>query len=317
MLVEVTAPAAQPSPAPAGRRHPWRVLWSGATPYLYLLPALLGLVIWIYRPLVETFQLSFFNWDLLPADPKVAAGWHNYTRVLTLPQLWAAVEVTGIYILGLLIFGVGLPVLIGVLAQQVGPRARSVYRGLLFIPVLVSPVVAATVWDFLLAPKLGVVDGALAPIGLGSINWLTNPSAARVAIVAIAGWKVIGVSVLIVTAGLAAISPEYYEAAAIDGASRWQTLRRLTLPLLSPTVLFLVITSVLLSSQIIFPLINSLTQGGPANTTTDIYYLLYQYGFTSFDVGLASAAAVLFFLAFGVLALICVRLLDRFSFYEG
>jgi multiple sugar transport system permease protein len=123
--------------------------------------------------------------------------------------------------------------------------------------------------------------------------------------------------VLIVTAGLAAISPEYHEAATVDGASRWQLFRRITLPLLSPTLLFMVITSVLLSSQIIFPLLTSLTQGGPSNATTDIYYLLYTFGFSSFNVGLASATAVLFFIVFGIIAVILVQLLERFSIYDS
>jgi multiple sugar transport system permease protein len=183
--------------------------------------------------------------------------------------------------------------------------------------VLVSPVVTATVWEFLLSPVGGFFDTVLGWFGLAQTNWLQQPDTAKYAIVAISGWKVLGVSVLIVTAGLAAISTEYYEAAAIDGAGRFQVFRRVTLPLLSPTLLFMFIFVVLLSSQIIFPLVNALTQGGPAGTTTDIYYFLYTNGFMSFDVGLASAAAVCFFVVFGAVALVCIRLLDRFSFYDN
>jgi multiple sugar transport system permease protein len=317
VLVEVDVPVI--APAEALRVHaPVRArALSRAEPYLYLLPAVAGLAVWIYRPLIETFDYSFYDWNLLPTSPKVAVGWRNYDQLLHLPALRQAVGTTGLFIAGLILFGVGIPLLIGAVTQNVSPRSRTTYRALLFLPVLVSPVVTATVWEFLLTPSGGLVDTVLHWLGLAQTNWLQQPNTAKYAIVVISGWKLLGVSVLVVTAGFAAISPEYYEAAAIDGANRGQVFRRITLPLLSPTLLFMFITAVLFSSQIIFPLLNVLTQGGPQGSTTDIYYFLYQYGFTSFNVGLASAAAVCFFLVFGAVALVCVWLLDRFSFYDN
>jgi len=318
MLVEL----AVPDPVVVRIDHPSAPSWHRRVigwlePYLYLLPALAGIGIWIYRPLVETIDYSFYSWNLLPTSPKLNVGWSNYSQLFHLPALWQAVGTTLAFMAGLVVFGVLLPLLIGALTQSVSPRSRAVYRALLFLPVLVSPVVTATVWEFLLAPSGGVLDTVLSWFGFDQTNWLQQPNTAKYAIISISGWKVLGVSVLIVTAGFAAISTEYYEAAAIDGADRWQVFKRITLPLLSPTLMFMFVTSVLLSSQIIFPLLNVLTQGGPSGATTDIYYFLYQYGFTSFDVGLASAAAVCFFIVFGVLALVCVRLIDRFSFYDN
>jgi multiple sugar transport system permease protein len=288
-----------------------------AEPYLYLLPALLGLIVWVYRPLVETFDYSFYNWNLLPTTPKLNVGWSNYSQLFHLPQLGQVIGTSCFFIVGLIIFGLLIPLLIGTVIENVSLRSRSLYRALIFLPVLVSPVVTATVWQFLLAPSGGFVDTVLGWLGLDQTNWLQQPNTAKYAVALISGWKVLGISVLIVTAGLAAISTEYYEAAAIDGASRAQVFRRITLPLLSPTLMFMFITAILLSSQIIFPLLNVLTQGGPEGSTTDIYYFLYSNGFTSFNVGLASAAAVCFFIVFGLLAIGCVKLLDRFSFYDN
>ena len=305
------------SGVPVARRSRRRAFAGALTPYLYLVPACAVLGTWVYRPLILTFEYSFDNWNLIPSSPRLNVGWSNYHRVLALPQLWQAVGVTVFYIVGMLAFGVLVPVIIGALTQQVSARSRAVYRALIFVPVLVSPIVAATLWNFLLAPNGGLVDRGLSLFGLGSVNWLVQGTTARIAVVFIAGWKIVGFAALIVSAGLAAISPDYYEAAAIDGAGRSQVFRRVTLPLLSPTILFLVITVVLLSSQLIFPLVNSLTQGGPTGATTDIYYFLYTYGFTSFDVGVASAAAVMFFLVFGAAALLLVRLVDRLSFYDN
>lgn len=317
MLAELPAPPALrlSTVAVASARRAW--IPESFHPYLYLLPALAGIAIWVYWPLLATLRYSFTSWDLLPSDEPVNVGLRNYEQVLRLPQLWSAVGVTLAYVAGLALFGVLLPVLIGTLAEQVGARARSFYRTLIFVPVLVSPIVATTIWEFLLAPKVGVVTRLAGLVDHESINWIAQPGPARSAIVMIAGWKLLGISVLIVSAGLAGINGDYYAAAEVDGASRWRQFRSVTLPLLSPTVLFLVMMSVLLAPQITFPLINALTQGGPTGATTDIYYLLYVFGFTSFDVGAAAAAAVLFFVVFGLVAVACVRLQDRLSFYDA
>lgn len=317
MLVEAPppAPVIPAAPSAVSRRRLARRLGAAAVPYLYLTPALAGFGLWIYRPLVQTFQYSFLRWNLLPQAPRVGVGLENYRQLLRLPALRSALGATGIYMAGMIVLGVVLPLGIGLATQGLGGRARAIYRGVLFVPVLVSPIVAATIFDLLLAPDGGLVNTVVHWFGAAPVNWLVAPSASRLSIVMISGWKVLGVSVLIVAAGLATINGELYEAAAIDGATRGRTLRELTLPLLSPTLLFLVVVSVLLSSQIIFPLLNTLTQG--QSGTSDIYYLLYTYGFTSFNVGLASAAAVLFFLAFALVAVGCVALMDRWGFYDS
>lgn len=286
-------------------------------PYLYLAPALGGVLLWVYRPLLETVKLSFYNWNLIPSDPKQAAGWSNYRQVLETPALWHALGTTGLYAVALLLFGVFLPVAIGSLSTVVRPRVHAIVRAVMFLPVLVSPVVAAAIWDFLLAPNGGVVNNILGWFGAAPINWLATAWPARLSVALISGWKIIGLATLIVMAGLMAINSDYREAAVVDGATRWQVFRQITLPLLSPTVVMLVIFTVLMSSQIVFPIINALTTGGPSGATTDIYYLLYTYGFTSFDVGLASAAAVMFFAVFSCVAIILVLLLDRFSHFDS
>jgi multiple sugar transport system permease protein len=315
--VPVTRAAGTASASVRTRRPLARRLLDAVPPYLYLLPLLIGLAIWIYRPLVQTAVYSFDSWNLLPTSSPVFVGWKNYLHVLTLPQLGPALATTGLYLGGMIVAGVLLPVIVGTVVNSVGPRARLTYRALIFVPVLLAPVVVAAIFGFLLAPHDGLITQAVALVTTPPANWFTDPSAARWSIVMMSAWKVLGVSVLIVGAGIAGVDPVYHEAAQIDGASRGQVFRRLTLPLLSPTILFLAITAVLLSSQAIFPLINSTTLGGPAGASTDIYYLLYTYGFTSFDVGTASAAAVLFFLAFGVIAVVCIRLLDRWSFHDN
>lgn len=324
MFAEVTLPAVVidglPPAAPRrlANRPAARRVMTAVTPYLYVLPALASLGLWVYWPLIQTFRLSLVQWNLLPAAPQVGVGLANYREILHLPQLYQALGTTGWYMLGLLGFGVLLPLLIGVAAHGLPRRTQSFYRSILFLPVLVSPIAAAVLWSFLMVPNGGAVNNLLGLAGVGPRNWLFDPSTAPGSLVAIAGWKILGAAVLIVMAGLAAIGPEYHEAASLDGAGPVRRFTEITVPLLFPTLLFLFASAVLLAEgQIMFPVIDALTQGGPAGGTTDVYYLLYSFGFSSFDVGLASAAAVLFFLAFAIVTIPGLALLDRLSRYQG
>ena len=304
--------------APVAVRPPWwRRVLAGTPPYLYLLPAVVGLAIWVYRPLVQTIGWSFYDWNLLPTTPKTWVGLDNYSAVATLPEMRQSVVNTGWYVLGMLPFSLVLPVLIALLARRVQGRMRTVYQGLVFAPLLVTPVATATVWRWLLSPDGGVLNSAIAGLGYDPGNWFRTSPSAIIAILLITGWQILGFAVLVVSAGLAGIDGEYLQAAALDGASRWRVLTRITLPLLSPTLLFLVLMTVLLSAQWTFALLDLITQGGPSGSTSNIYYLLYKYGFSNFDVGFASAAAVVFFIGFGLVAAGLLAAVRRFSFYDN
>jgi multiple sugar transport system permease protein len=293
--------------ATAHKRHEW------LQAYLYLLPAFALIAVWVYWPAISTFRLSFYQWNLLATTPKVPVGSENYHNVVTLPEMGTALRNTGFYILGLLPFSVILPLTIAFILNELTGRMRGVYRAIIFVPMLMAPVAVGIVWDWIMDPVNGILNRTL---GLGQFYWFRHPTTAIGAIIGITGWKFLGFSVLIFTAGLSNISREYMEAASVDGATRWQTVRTITLPLLSPTIIFMITLTVLLSGQWTFPLINVLTQGGPLDATTNIYYLLYDFGFHNFNIGLSAAAAVLFFAGFGVLALLFTWLSDRFSFYD-
>nr|WP_101831693.1 sugar ABC transporter permease [Frankia canadensis] len=282
-------------------------------PYLYLLPGLACLVVWTYKPIIEAVQLSFYHWNLLPTSPRTYVGLENYRRVFSLPQLRGAATNTLWYILGLLPFSIVVPTVIALTIRDLGDRARSVYRALIFLPILVAPVATAAVWRWLLDPR-GLVNQAL---GLGHYNWLREENTALLSILAICAWQIVGFATLVVSAGLTGISADYGEAAQMDGASRWQATRWVTLPLLRSTLLFMLLMTVLLSAQWTFPLIDVLTQGGPADSSTNVYYLLWDFGFRSLDSGLASAAGIAFFVVFAAVAAVLVRLADRYSFADN
>ncbi|MEV5542893.1 sugar ABC transporter permease [Saccharopolyspora shandongensis] len=311
-FVEVAAPAAGTATVPAARRSVWRRVRRIAPPYLYLLPALVLLVVWTYQPLAQTFHLSFHSWNLVPTSPMREVGFANYVRLLTTPELGESVLRTLVVIGGMLPFTVLLPVLVGLLTRRVRGRAAAVYRGLVFAPMLVAPVAGAAVWQWLLDPTAGLVNRTLGT----QVNWINTTGTAQLVIIVITGWHVIGFATLVVSAGLTGINPDYEAAAQVDGASRGQITRWLTLPLLSPTLAFLVLMTALLSAQWTFPLIDTLTQGGPVGATTNLYYLLWEYGFRSHDAGLAAAAGVIFFAGFIVLAAVLAGLADRLSHHD-
>src|SRR5262249_42637562 len=290
------------------RRLLARRLLQRAEPYLYLLPALISIVIWVYRPLLGTLELSVYQWNLLPTTPRVLVGLDNYRRVLTLPEMGQALWNTVIYVVGLLPFSVVLPLGIALLVQGMRGRLQSFYRAVIFTPMLIAPVVVAVVWRWLLDPLHGLLNAGLADLlGATPISLFRSPELAIWTIVGITGWKLLGFSVLLFSAGLTNVSQHYLDPASVDGASGWQLARYITLPLLSPTITFVVLLTVLLSGQWTFPMINVLTGGGPVGSTESIYYLLWELGFRNFNVGLSSAAAVLFFIAFGALALLVPR----------
>ncbi|OHV32450.1 MULTISPECIES: carbohydrate ABC transporter permease [Pseudofrankia] len=320
MFVELAAPATLAgegrAAVQAARPALARRLLAATPPYLYLLPALACLVLWTYKPLVEAVQLSFYDWNLLPTSPMTYVGLDKYRQVFTQAGLRHAAVNTVIYIVCLLPFSVVLPTAVALVTRRLGGRSRDAYRALVFTPMLVAPVAAAAVWRWLLDPT-GLSNQALGWFGMAPHNWLREESTALPAILAITAWSMCGFAVLVVSAGLTGISADYAEAAAIDGATGWQILRWVTLPLLRSTLLFLVLMTVLLSGQWTFPLLDSLTQGGPAESSTNVYYLLWELGFRNFDSGLASAAGIVFFVVFGLIAAGLVALADRFSFHDN
>lgn len=302
---------------PVKRRRPARTERFTITPYLYVLPAVVLLIVWTYAPLVQTFELSFYDWNLIPTQPKIPVGLENYATVLSLPELHQALWNTVIYISAFLFLSVALPVVFALIARRVAGRAKTIYQALIFVPFLVTPVATSAIWRWMFAPEGGTIPAIARTLGIEMGNVFRDPDSSMLAIIVIVGWQMLGFGVLVVSAGLAGISPDYGHAAATDGATERQITWRITLPLLSPSLVFLGLMTILLSAQWTFPIIDLVTQGGPSNSSTNIYYLLYQFGFRNFDAGLAAAAGTLFFIVFGLIALLFVELSERLSFHDN
>lgn len=259
------------------------------------------LLVWIYLPLAFTGLLSFLHWNLISSS-RPFAGTQNYAQLLARPDFAQAAGKTILYITGLLPFATVFPMAMAIMLWKHPGRAATAYRSLIFLPVVLAPVAVAIAWEFVLAPLQGVVDTALTAVGLPAPDWLGSAATALWTIVVITGTKIFALNVLIYLAGLAAVDRDCVEAARLDGASEWGVTRHILVPLLSRTTALTSFLCLVLGGQWTFVNVAVLTQGGPVGASDNVFYLLYQYGFSYFNTGLASASAVVITAALAIAA---------------
>ncbi|MEO3385275.1 sugar ABC transporter permease [Mesorhizobium sp. CAU 1741] len=307
-----TAISARPATAPAMPRLRLRA----AEPWLYLAPALAVVAVWTYVPLLQAFELSFYQWNMLPRSQPQFVGLGNYVNLLTLPDMQRAVVNTILYTAGLLPLSVGIPLVVALMTAGLSGPLRNLYRALIFVPMIVAPIVAAIVWRWLLNEDHGLVNHWIEAMGFEAVGFLRDPQFALWTLVWITGWKLIGFSTLLFAAADAGINPSYVEAARMDGATNWQIVRDIRLPLLSPTILLLTMMTILFGAQWSFVYINALTGGGPLGSTTNVYFVMWEYGFKTMAAGWSTAAGMLVFAVFGLIALACLGIMKRMAFYD-
>jgi len=265
--------------------------------WLFLIPALAAITLFFAVPVAGGLGLSFTDFDLYAiADPRHAAfvGFANYTELASDPLFWRALANT------LFLVGVGGPLTMALalggalLVNSRLTRWRGAWRTVYFAPVVTTLVAVAVVWRYLYHPRFGFLNQFLAMLGLPAVDWLGDPRFAMPAIVLLAAWRSFGYGLVILVAGLQSIPGSLYEAASLDGASAWQQFRRITLPMLRPTLLFVaIITTVGFFQVFAEPYV--MTRGGPAYATLTIALLMYQQGFRWWNMGRASAVAFVLF----------------------
>lgn len=318
-MEELYSPLAKGKQKAAARQWNSSKLWRKLKPYLYLLPAAILLGIWMYRPLINTFYLAFHKWSMVPGTDKLFVGFDNFTRLLQNEAFAGAIGNTVFYTLGLLPFSIAIPLVLAVVTNQMNPRMKNFYRALFFIPMILAPVSVSAIWRWLFHPSNGIVNHLLLKLGFvqEQIAFFSDASWAKWVILLITGWKMLGFSTIMFAAALTGINREYYEAGAIDGAGSFRQFLYITIPLMSPMILFMLTMSLLFSSQWTFAYIDILTTGGPYGTSTNIYYEMYRFAFSNLNVGVSSAAAMLFFVLFGLIALSLNAVSRRFAFYDN
>lgn len=295
------------SSAPRLRRTAGRARREARAAALFLAPDLIGLLVFVAIPMLLSVVLGFFWIDGFGNIRFV--GVDNYVRMIGDPQFWNSAKVTLIYLVTLvpLIFVVGLS--LALLVQQKFP-AVGMIRSALFMPYVISIVVVAMIWQFMLTDRTGVVATVLSRIGIEGISLLGDPRYALGTVVVVTIWLQMGYYMIIFLAGLQDIPAELYEAARIDGASPWQRFRRITLPLLAPTSFFVLLTSMVAVVTGGLDMIFVLTSGGPANSTSLLIYFIYQQAFLFGDLGYAAAVGsvlVLFLILVSALMFLLTR----------
>lgn len=288
-------------------------------PYLFLAPAVLMLVWWVYKPMLVTLRYSMYEWSMVPGTQPVFTGIRNFVKLFSNKNFGTAVVNTGIYILGMLPFSIVIPIFLSVATQGLKDKAKRMYRAFFFIPMIMAPVAVSTIFQWLLHPSNGLVNHVLQVLGIteSNISFFTDEKMARLMIILISGWKMIGFATLMFSSALSGIDKQYYEAASLDGAGKFRSFFHITLTMISPTIMMMLMMSVLFSSQWSFAYIDVLTQGGPFGTSTNIYYLMYKFAFGDMNVGVCAAAAGLFMVVFGILALILQKLTKKVAFYDN
>jgi len=282
---------------------------------MYLAPMIVLLAVFTYWPLLHTIYLSFVQWNMNPDQPMRWVGTANYRGIFNSPLFDAAFRNTLIYIIASIPLKVLLPIPIAIFVWTLGTRGQ-VYRALLFLPTLFSFTVVAVVFLWMLNPIGGHFVQIARLLGGQWPNVLTDPDLAIWTILLISTWKVIGFNTLLYVAGLSSINRDYVEAMRLDGASDWRLVRHLLWPLLTPTTLFVLISTVIFAIQQVFTPIDIMTEGGPQNGTTNLFYMVYQYAFRTFNVGFGAAGTVIIFAFLLAITLLKMRTLDRHVQYQ-
>jgi multiple sugar transport system permease protein len=287
-----------------------RAVSGGAFRYGMTLPTILALLLVVGFPLVFALFVSVHEYDLTEGGIGAYSGFENYAR--TLADELFAIAARNTVVLSISVVTLELLVALGLslLLNQPGLRFRNIYLAILLIPLLISPIAVGMIWRLLLHPDFGAVSWMLGLVGLPKQEWLSGQSTAMPTIVGVDVWHETSLMIVIILAGLTALPRDPIEAAAVDGATPWQTFWTVTLPLLMPVLLVAILIR-LIAAMKTYDLIYILTRGGPGSATETISYSIWKNAFTTLDMGRSAAASFMLLAAILALVALLVRVMDR------
>jgi multiple sugar transport system permease protein len=300
------ARAGRGGPRPDGRRQR---KYDGLWPWLFIAPLVAGVLVFYIWPILQTAYYSFTTWGVFGGA--TWSGASNYAELITDPQLWRSLLNTLIYT-AIVLLGVPLAIWLASLLNTPGLRFAQLYRVLFFLPYVAMPAAIALVWRIMFNGDYGVLNRVLLLFGVKGPYWLSTEWFALVAVSVVGLWSSLGFSMIVLGAGLKDIPPELYEAAELDGASRSRRFRSITVPLLTPSIFFVLIITTISSFQL-FDLLYAML--GPRNavlpSTMSLVFYFYQSGFVDNAKGLAAAIAMFIFVLIGIVTLIQFRFQRR------
>lgn len=271
---------------------------------VFAAPALLGFVLFYLVPTVRGIYLSFTEYDLFSSP--VWVGLENYVKIFQDKLFWNAMGVTTEYVL--LNIGFQTVIALGLALLMYHVTRSTLIRGILLMPYLVANVVVALLWFWMLDYQIGIVNEILQWVGLPRVAFFGNGQWAIPTIAFVNVWRNMGYTALLLFAGLQAIPKHVYEVAALDGANRWKTFWKITIPLLRPVLLLVLVVTITGSFQI-FDTVAVTTKGGPVNATRVIQYFIYQKAFSDQEFGYASALSVILFVILAIIAFLQMKIL--------
>lgn len=285
-------------------------------PWLFLAPAIGVSLLFSYWPLLQDFWLSFHSWNMISPNMKFV-GLQNYLQLTSGSELIKVLSNTLFYIVILVIINFLLPYLLSFIMAHRIQRFSFLYRSILFIPCTLSLAVASIIFLWIFNPLAGPISILLSTIGAESPSWFKESGFVILAIGFIIGWKVLGYNLIVLFAAMVDVPKELIEAAKLENASTWHIFRHIIIPMTSPTALYIFVITIVFGLQYVLVPINMLTQGGPDQGSTNLVYIVYQYGFVFFQTGKAAAFAVLTMLVYAGFLVIKNKALNKKVHYEN
>jgi multiple sugar transport system permease protein len=302
-----------PSPRPRKRLSPLKRR-EAVSAYAFLSAPLLLFSVFLGGPLVAAFGISLLEWNLLTAPE--FSGFENYKQMLVDPTAQAAIRNTFVFTFWSVVLHLGFGLLLALGVNRAMPAAlRYFLRTVYFFPLIISWAAVALIWRYILDPNFGFLPYYLEKLGLSLPSVLVSPDWAMPALIFVDFWRTIGFTFIILLAGLQGIPDHLYEAAKVDGAGSFQRFWYITIPMLSPTLFFATVVTFIGAFQIFEPMF-IITQGGPGDATRSIVMNIYETGFRSFEMGYASAQAVVVFVVIMAVTLIQIGLSRYWVHYE-
>ncbi|MFZ7333953.1 carbohydrate ABC transporter permease [Streptococcus pluranimalium] len=279
--------------------------------YLFLSPAMIILGLFLFLPTLLSIYYAFTNYYLLTPDATTFIGLANFKKLFSDPLFMTSLKNIGQFVIFIIPLQLGLALSLALLVNN--KRKQTIFFKIAFFaPVVMSLVVVSVLWLVLLNPSSGLINSMLGIIGIDPQPFLTSPKQAMYVIIVVSAWQGAGYQMLIFLAGLQNIPSSLYEAASIDGASKWKQFLNITLPMLKPTSILILTTTLIDAFKLVIqPMV--MTQGGPLNSTLTPVYYIYRTGFTDRSVGYASSITVVF----GAIIIIFTLLQRKMTGDEG
>ncbi|MBR4081207.1 MAG: sugar ABC transporter permease [Clostridia bacterium] len=289
-----------------------KTLWEKIRPYVFILPAMVFLAIFVVYPVIDVIVRSFQEWNMIKPPKWVA--WKNYQYNFRKREFWDAIWNTCIYTAAMVGIGLPLATVIAVWLNK-STKLNNALRNVMFMPHIISLLSVAMVWTWIMNKDNGLLNIVLGFFGLPGLKWIDSSDTALMSVIIVALWKALGYSVMLIYAALQNVPAELYEAADLDNASRTARFFKITLPMISPQMFMLVINSTI-SSFKVFETIRIMTGGGPGSSTQVLVYYIYKQAFQLNKIGLAAAAGVFLMIIVGIMTVFYFKALSKKVHYQ-